>query len=90
MICTHCGFDNLTASAKQLTRREAQIVSYLIKGQSNMQIADALIISERTVKFHVSKLFAKLGIHKRSQLVYLWYSKQLDADSIVLVHEFIV
>ena len=40
-------------------------------GLSNRQIAEALAISERTVKFHVTALFNKLGAENRAQAVAL-------------------
>jgi DNA-binding NarL/FixJ family response regulator len=50
-----------------LTAREAEVLQLLARGQSNRAIAKALFVSERTVKFHVSSILAKLGVSNRTQ-----------------------
>jgi NarL family two-component system response regulator LiaR len=57
-----------TASPSALTSREAQVIRLLARGQSNREIAQALVISEKTVKTHVSNLLGKLGLEDRTQL----------------------
>lgn len=52
-----------------LTPRELEVLSHLAKGLQNKEIALALTISERTVKFHVSSLMAKLGVGNRTEAV---------------------
>jgi len=52
-----------------LTPRESKVLEHLARGRSNKQIAAALGVSERTVKFHVSTLFAKLGATNRTEAV---------------------
>jgi DNA-binding NarL/FixJ family response regulator len=52
-----------------LTSREQSVLEHLARGLANKQIAAALGISERTVKFHVSSLFAKLGAANRTDAV---------------------
>lgn len=52
-----------------LSRRENEIVQMLFKTWSNKEIANELNISERTVKFHVSNLLQKFGVHSRMELV---------------------
>jgi DNA-binding CsgD family transcriptional regulator len=54
---------------RKLTPRESEILSYTSDGFTNGQIADILKISERTVKSHVTKLFDKLGVQNRVQLI---------------------
>ena len=51
--------------------RERQIVMLVAAGLSNRQIADQLVISVRTVEGHLYRLFAKLGINTREQLICL-------------------
>jgi DNA-binding NarL/FixJ family response regulator len=58
-----------TAVAPALTPREQSVLEQLARGLGNKQIAAALGISERTVKFHVSSLFAKLGAANRTDAV---------------------
>ena len=52
-----------------LTPRESSVLEHLARGRSNKQIAAALGVSERTVKFHVSTLFTKLGATNRTEAV---------------------
>jgi DNA-binding NarL/FixJ family response regulator len=52
-----------------LTDREAEVLAHLSKGLANKQIAVALGISEHTVKFHVSSIYAKLNATNRTQAV---------------------
>jgi DNA-binding NarL/FixJ family response regulator len=54
-----------------LSPRELAVLRLVAAGQSNQQIADALRISERTVKFHVTAIFNKLGADNRAQAVAL-------------------
>jgi DNA-binding NarL/FixJ family response regulator len=54
-----------------LTPRELAVLRLVAAGQSNRQIADSLGITERTVKFHVTAIFNKLGADNRAQAVAL-------------------
>jgi two-component system response regulator DegU len=54
-----------------LTRREAQILNYVSKGNTNKQIADILGISEQTIKSHVSAILRKLNANDRAHAVAL-------------------
>jgi predicted ATPase/DNA-binding CsgD family transcriptional regulator len=51
-----------------LTRRELEVAVLIELGRSNREIADQLVVSERTVEGHVSNILAKLGFHSRSQI----------------------
>jgi len=53
----------------QLTRREQEVLSGLMKSLANKEIASELNLSERTVKFHVSSLLAKFRVRGRMELV---------------------
>lgn len=53
----------------QLTEREQMVASEVARGATNREIADALGITERTVKAHLSSIFAKSGARDRIQLV---------------------
>lgn len=56
-----------TAPAEPLTARESEVLRLLAQGLTNKQIALALQISENTVKFHVSAVYAKLGVSNRTE-----------------------
>ena len=64
--------DDLKRNSR-ISLREKEIVELVCKGLSNKQIADALFISERTVKTHVSNILAKLNLHDRMQLLVHYY-----------------
>ncbi|QHW33845.1 response regulator transcription factor [Paenibacillus rhizovicinus] len=50
-----------------LTKREQEVLLHIAKGKSNKEIGDALTITERTVKTHVSHVLDKLGLADRTQ-----------------------
>jgi DNA-binding NarL/FixJ family response regulator len=52
-----------------LTTREVEVLEQMAAGLSNRQIAQALGISEHTVKFHVSAVLGKLGVSSRSAAI---------------------
>jgi predicted ATPase/DNA-binding CsgD family transcriptional regulator len=56
-----------SARRSELTRREQQVLALLVRGASNRAIADALVISEKTVEVHVSNILGKLGVASRAQ-----------------------
>jgi DNA-binding NarL/FixJ family response regulator len=49
----------------RLTPREREVLDQLATGATNRAIADALVISEKTVSVHVSNVLAKLGVANR-------------------------
>jgi DNA-binding NarL/FixJ family response regulator len=54
---------------EQLTEREFEVLQQLVKGSRNKEIANQLFITERTVKFHTSIIFQKLGVTNRSEAI---------------------
>ena len=50
-----------------LTERELEVLALLAQGQSNKEIADALFISNKTVSVHVSHIYTKLGVRRRTE-----------------------
>ena len=52
----------------QITSREYEVLQLIVKGFSNQQIADALHISLSTVKTHISRIFSKMDVQRRTQL----------------------
>jgi DNA-binding NarL/FixJ family response regulator len=63
-------------SQAQLSRREREVLDSLLENVSNKEIANKLNISERTVKFHVSKLLSKYGVRRRADLILLCYQQR--------------
>ncbi|MFF5979441.1 LuxR C-terminal-related transcriptional regulator [Streptomyces olindensis] len=55
--------------ARPLTRRELEIAGWVAEGLTNRQIAEQAFVSENTVKQHLKRMFRKLGVHNRAQLV---------------------
>ncbi len=54
---------------EELTPREKEILKLIAEGKTTRQIADALVISPKTVEGHRTRLMAKLGVHDRVELV---------------------
>jgi NarL family two-component system response regulator LiaR len=63
------GDDGGTGGAGGLTDREVEILQQMALGLTNQEIADALVLSERTVRTHVTNILAKLGLSNRTQAV---------------------
>lgn len=60
----------------RLTEREAEIMNLLAQGRSNGAIASELFISEKTVKNHINRIYAKLGVTNRAEAI----ASHLGAD----------
>lgn len=67
--------DDARALQLGLTRRELDILREIAAGKSTREIADALFVSENTVKTHASRVFSKLNVRRRTQAVHV--AKQL-------------
>ena len=61
----------------RLTEREKGVMVEVARGLTNAEIADALFISEQTVKTHVSNILTKLGLRDRAQVVIAAYESGL-------------
>ncbi|GLX50689.1 DNA-binding response regulator [Streptomyces hygroscopicus subsp. hygroscopicus] len=65
------------ADLAALTPREREVLLLLGRGMSNTELATELTLSEATVKSHVARIFAKLGLRDRAQAVVLAYESGL-------------
>jgi DNA-binding NarL/FixJ family response regulator len=70
-----------SSALETLTEREQQVLRMLASGLSNSEIAQALVISDATVKSHVSRLLGKLGLRDRVQAVIYAYETGLIAPT---------
>ena len=59
-----------------LSSREAQVMSLIAAGHTNGQIAATLVLTEKTVKNHVNRLYAKLGAGSRADAIARWTAYQ--------------
>ncbi|MGE5377836.1 MAG: response regulator [Bacteroidota bacterium] len=59
---------NKEGNAPQLTDREREVIHLVVQGRSNREIADVLMISEKTAKAHISNILGKLGVEDRTQM----------------------
>jgi LuxR family maltose regulon positive regulatory protein len=55
--------------AQLFSKKEKQVVSYVVKGESNQKIAESLFISPNTLHSHMKSIYAKLGVNSRLQAI---------------------
>jgi DNA-binding NarL/FixJ family response regulator len=59
----------VSVPAEELTAREQEVLCLIGRGATNAEIADALFVSEGTVKTHIGHVFAKLGLRDRAAAI---------------------
>lgn len=65
------------AAGSELTAREHEVLALMVKGLTNPEIADRLVVSRATAKAHVSNVLAKLGAANRAEAVGLALQRKL-------------
>ena len=70
----------LPAPGFDLTARERDVLELMVKGLSNVDIAGRLVVSQSTIKTHVSSILAKLGVTSRTEAVALAVQHHLVND----------
>jgi DNA-binding NarL/FixJ family response regulator len=56
-----------TGGRSDLSKRETEVIRLIVDGMSNQEISSVLVLSEKTVKNHVSRIFSKLNVNARTQ-----------------------
>jgi DNA-binding NarL/FixJ family response regulator len=70
-------YDGVPPALRQLTERELEVFGLIARGSTNDEIAATLVVSQATVKTHVNRILAKLGLTSRVQAVVLGYESGL-------------
>ncbi len=66
-----------SATGMDLTPREQQVLELMAEGLNNSQIAERLVVSRSTIKYHVSNILSKLGVTSRAEAIALAMRRHL-------------
>ncbi len=66
-----------TAETELLTEREKEILKLMVEGLNNSEIAERVVVSLSTVKYHVSNILSKLGVTNRVSAIAMAIQKKL-------------
>ena len=81
-VATQPGIKKLS-EGPLLTEREGEVILLVAQGKSNREIAEALVISEKTAKAHISNILGKLGLEDRTQMaIYAIKHRLVDLDQL--------
>jgi DNA-binding NarL/FixJ family response regulator len=72
---------NTQLRAHRLSPQQQQIVEAIVSGYSNREIARELRVSERTVKYHLTQIFSKLGVSGRMELARYSLEKKVAREA---------
>lgn len=78
---------------KGLSNRETEVVSLVVRGLSNKDVAGQLFVTEKTVKFHLTNIYRKMSVKSRAQLLvwslpYLGFEeKKQNSDNVQTLTE---
>lgn len=61
--------DEKIISELGISKREYEVLEMIAKGHTNQEVADKLFVSHNTIKTHLSNLFAKLDVNRRTQAI---------------------
>lgn len=94
--CANCGVVIETPKLKRartypkdrLSDREAQIAACIVRGLTNSQTANELFVTDKTVKYHLTSVYRKLCVERRSELINLWFEKKLDLVSQQMISDY--
>lgn len=63
-----------------LSKRESEVLFYLVQGWTQNKIAEDLFIAPSTVKVHVKRIYERIGIHSKTQLLDLYHQELIDSE----------
>jgi non-specific serine/threonine protein kinase len=75
LLAATLAIDPPPPDAGPLSAREREVAALVAEGLTNRQIAERLVISERTADRHLSNILAKLGATTRAQIAAIWASR---------------
>lgn len=58
----------------RFSERESEVIEHVIKGKTNLEIADLLGVQEKTVKYHITTIYRIAGCKSRAQFIANYYS----------------